>query len=299
MLFSLIIPYNVNSNKRFYSLTDCKVSLLQKVEVLNTKKSRKFVITCDLLYQTDESSGVSHNAVTIPSFSSIIYTEEGGLLRVCIVAAIIWIQYVVDGKKERRIRFLGAPLRPVESQVQTYLPYDTIEHASYKGGVKVVLIGSPDVIDTHFVFPVFGLSHMWERLDSLPEGSSFNIRGGGRAYFSLPFARFDVASAKWSNDEDTYVALPSELSRNKPPSAGKVFLSYCDLREEEARFGYDTPRGADHAIVGRPTTAMPAAPVEEDEDSVRGSERSYVSSNDEVDSIGEYEYDTDSICSDE
>jgi hypothetical protein len=44
---------------------------------------------------------------------------------------------------------------------------------------------------------------------------------------------------------------------------------------------------------------MPAAPVEEDEDSVRGSERSYISSNDEVDSIGEYEYDTDSICSDE
>ena len=51
-------------------------------------------------------------------------------------------------------------------------------------------------------------------------------------------------------------------------------MPYCDLREEEARFGYDTPRGADHAIVGRPTTAMPAAPVEEYEDSVRGSERS-------------------------
>ena len=131
MLFSLIIPYKVNSNRRFYSLTDCKVSLLQKVEVLNTRKSRKFVITCDLLYQTDESSGVSHNAVTIPSFSSIIYTEEGGLLRVCIVAAIIWIQYVVDGKTERRIRFLGAPLRPVESQVQTYLPYDTLPRARF------------------------------------------------------------------------------------------------------------------------------------------------------------------------
>ena len=71
------------------------------------------------------------------------------------------------------------------------------------------------------------------------------------------------------------------------------------MRNFQARFGFDTPRGEDHAIVGRPTTAMPAAPVNEDEDSVRGSERSYVSSNDEVDSIGEYEYDTDSICSDE
>ena len=43
------------------------------------------------------------------------------------------------------------------------------------------------------------------------------------------------------------------------------------------------------SLVARPTTAMPVAPVDEDEDSVRdtGSERSYVSSNDEVDSIGE------------
>ena len=41
MLVALIIPDRVNSDRRFYSVTDCKVSLLQKVEVLNMKKSRK------------------------------------------------------------------------------------------------------------------------------------------------------------------------------------------------------------------------------------------------------------------
>jgi len=283
-------------SKKLYRLQDCSIKLLQKVEVLNKRKNRKFVVTCDLLYQTDETGGTSHSKVTIPSFSSVLYMDDG-MPRVCIIGAIIWIEFVEGGRKEKRIRFLGAPLRTIEqARMETYLPYTTVEHDSYNGGVKVVMIRSLDIIDTHFVFPVFGLRNMWSRLDSLPEGTTFNTRGGTRAYFSFPFSRYDVASAKWANDEDWYYRiLRPDQAKFRPPNSEKVFLSTAELEDRETYFGLATPRGLDHAIIGRPTRA--GSIDDADDDSFVASDRSHEVSDDDIDSIGEYEYDTESICS--
>jgi len=199
--------------------------MLQRISVRNTKTKRAFVLTADFCYTVNEH--------VIPSFSAVLCKIQQ-TARVCMIVGIILLNFEHnDGSYQGRVKFIVAPMR--SATIATYLPYDVVEHDTANGGVMLSTISAADIIDTHFLMPIFGLKHMWEDLSTLPDAVTYNQRGGGRGYFSLPYGRFDVASSSWAMTASSY---PTTIAVDRDP-INKVFVTQAVLKDAQTRFGFD------------------------------------------------------------
>ena len=206
--------------------------MLQRISVRHSKTKREFVLVADLIYTINQHGDTTTQTV-IPSFSAVICKIEQ-TTRVCMIVGIILLQFEhPNGSYQGRLRFIVAPMR--SARIPTYLPYDVVEHDAANGGVMLTTISAADIIDTHFLMPIFGLRHMWTDLSTLPDASTYNQRSGQRGYFSLPYARFDVASSSWTMTASSY---PTTIAEDRDP-INKVFVTQAELAEAQTSFGFD------------------------------------------------------------
>lgn len=213
-------------------LTNPRVSLLQRISVRNVKTKREFVLTADFSYTINEHGDQTTQTV-IPSFSAVL-CKIGQASKVCMIVGILLLQFDdADGSYQARLKFIVAPMRTVD--ISTYLPYDAVEHDAENGGVMLSTITSADIIDTHFLMPIFGLKNMWPDLSHLPEAGTYNTRNKTRGYFSLPYGRFDVASSSWAMSASTY---STALASDQDPRS-KVFVTEAFLKTSQTSFGFD------------------------------------------------------------
>jgi len=195
----------------------------------------KWKIQCEANHCVGRTSDGHYDGLSVHQFSGAFIRLKTIGIKECVrIFGIILYQWVVNGAKVSRYRFIGSRMIAPDTVHRSYLPYDVVTHQRIGRKIDICFIDDDELLGPAIFVPL-----VESRVDWGTESKQDLLGEGTHLFYMLDPMRFSFPKSR-DFDSTFYTNLSADSELQRPNESRPVFFTMEALKRWQVELGLES-----------------------------------------------------------